>query len=390
MAKARQRPRADGMTAQTGTGGWISDRPETIIIQPTTLCNLDCTYCYLTDRKKKRDMIPQTARAIALSIPAICPQSGRLEIVWHGGEPLTIGPDGLAGLLEPFESMRKSRLIRHVIQTNATLIDDKWCDLFMAYDISIGVSIDGPRDANSNRIDRRGIPMFDRIVTGIERLKGRDIPFAVIVVIDDANTDRAHEILDFLAELGSQSAGFNIEEKEGANIHSRTPTMAESRKFWRDVFWWSKGNAEMRIREVDRLLDFLSLEPAARHADGKHDLIPTIAWNGDVVVLSPELLGIRAPLYGDFIAGNVLTDPLPTILDRAFELSYVREFQVGIQQCKATCQFFDYCQGSHAGNRYFEHGTFTATETQHCRTSTQALILALHDIASKGTSGWTS
>lgn len=59
----------------------------------------------------------------------------------------------------------------------------------------------------------------------------------------------------------------------------------------------------------------------------------------------------------------------------------MREFAIGIQRCKATCEFFAYCQGSHAGNRYFEHGTFAATETQHCRTSTQALVLALHDIA---------
>lgn len=384
MAKARQRPRADSTTARTGTGGWISDKPGTIIVQPTTLCNLNCTYCYLPDRTKKRDMMPQTARAIALSIPAICSKSGRLEVVWHGGEPLTIGPRALEDLLEPFEPLRKAGLIRHMIQTNATLIDNEWCDLFTAYDISVGVSIDGPRDINSNRIDWRESPAFDRIVSGIEKLKSRCIPFTVIAVIDQSSTGHARRILDFLAELECPFVGFNIEEKEGANIHGRTPTMTEAKHFWRDVFLWSKDNPEMRVREVDRLLDFLSLEPAARHADGKHDLIPTVSWDGDVVVLSPELLGIHAPRYNDFVVGNVLVDPLFTVLDRAFTLSYVREFEFGVQQCKVTCEFFAYCQGSHAGNRYFEHDTFTATETQHCRTSTQALILALHEIASEG------
>lgn len=384
MAKARQRPRVDNTTAQTETGGWVLDKPGTIIVQPTTLCNLNCTYCYLPDRMKKRDMTPQTARAIALSIPAICSQSGRLEVVWHGGEPLTIGPRALEDLLEPFEPLRKAGLIRHMIQTNATLINNEWCDLFATCDISVGVSIDGPRDANSNRIDWRECPAFDRIVFGIEKLKSRCIPFTVIAVIDQSSTGHARRILDFLAELECPFIGFNIEEKEGVNIHSRTPTMTEAERFWRDVFLWSKDNPEMRVREVDRLLDFLSLEPAARHADGKHDLIPTVSWDGDVVVLSPELLGIRAPRYNDFVVGNVLVDPLFTILDRVFTLSYVREFGFGIQQCKVACEFFAYCQGSHAGNRYFEHGTFTATETQHCRTSTQALILALHEIASEG------
>lgn len=106
MAKARQRLRAGDVTIQAETGDWISSRPETLIVQPTTLCNMDCTYCYLPDRKKKCDMSPQTARAIASSIPEIFPQCGCLEIVWHGGEPLTIGLDGLAGLLDPFEEMR--------------------------------------------------------------------------------------------------------------------------------------------------------------------------------------------------------------------------------------------------------------------------------------------
>ncbi|MGH3870573.1 MAG: cyclophane-forming radical SAM peptide maturase AmcB [Pseudonocardiaceae bacterium] len=384
MAKARQRLRADELATQAEIGDWISGIPETIIMQPTTLCNLDCTYCYLSDRKKKRDMSPQVARAIASSIPAICPQFGSLEVVWHGGEPLAIGSGGLVELLEPFESLRQAGQIRHTIQTNATLINDEWCDLFMIYNISVGVSIDGPRDVNSNRVDRRGFPIFDRIIAGIETMKSHGIPFSVIAVIDHESVGRAREILDFLTELECPLVGFNMEEKEGVNIHRRTPTMAQARNFWQDVFLWSKSNPQMRVREVDRLLDFLSLGQAARHADGKHDLIPTVAWNGDVVVLSPELLGTCAPLYGDFIVGNVLTDPLPAILNRAFKFSYVREFQLGIEQCKATCEFFAYCQGSHAGNRYFEHGTFTATETEHCRTSTQALILALHDIASNG------
>lgn len=113
-----------------------------------------------------------------------------------------------------------------------------------------------------------------------------------------------------------------------------------------------------------------------------HDPIPTIGWNGDTVLLSPELLGARSERYHDFVAGNVLTATLPAIIARAEELEYVQEFRVGIERCRATCEFFAHCQGAHAGNRYFEHGSFLATETEHCRTSTQAVVLALHDIHS--------
>lgn len=142
----------------------------------------------------------------------------------------------------------------------------------------------------------------------------------------------------------------------------------------------------MQVREVEWLLEFLSSDKEVRDSDAQHDLIPTIGWNGDVILLSPELLGVRDSGYHDFVAGNVLTDPLPTVLERAETLAYVQEFTIGLDHCKATCEFFAYCQGAHAGNRYFEHGSFSATETEHCKASFQAPVLALADLMTeKGT-----
>jgi uncharacterized protein len=39
---------------------------------------------------------------------------------------------------------------------------------------------------------------------------------------------------------------------------------------------------------------------------------------------------------------------------------------------------------AHAGDRYFEHGSFDATETEHGKTSIQAPILALTDLVDEG------
>ncbi|MGH3709777.1 MAG: hypothetical protein ACRDRQ_17090 [Pseudonocardiaceae bacterium] len=82
------------------------------------------------------------------------------------------------------------------------------------------------------------------------------------------------------------------------------------------------------------------------------------------MLLSPELLGIADVAYHDFAAGNVITETFSVILHRAGDLRYVQEFPVGLEQRKATCKFFAYCQGAHAGDRYFEHNKFTATETR--------------------------
>ena len=357
---------------------WLTEQPKTIIVQPTTLCPMDCEYCYLLERHLKQEMTSQVAAAVADGIDA---SWGSVEVVWHGGEPLAVGAKRCVELLEPFEPLRRAGSVQHKVQTGGgTPITDAWCDVFERYEIGVGVSIDGPRDLNHHRVDRGGYAMFDRAVAGVETLKRRDIPFSVLAVVSERGTDRAAHVLDFMRDLGTTWVGFNVEAKEGANVGGKPPSLDHARRFWRDVFMWYRNNGDVTVREVGKLLGFFGLTSEQRDADARHDLIPTIGWNGDVVLLSPELLGVHSTNYNDFIAGNVLADGLSTIVSHAEELPYVQEFAAGLEKCKQACEFFSFCQGAHAGDRFFEHGTFTATETDHCRNSVQALVLALADL----------
>ena len=357
---------------------WLAEQPKTIVVQPTTLCPMDCTYCYLLERHLKQEMTPQVASAIADGIGMSWEP---VEVVWHGGEPLAVGLERFVELLQPFESLRQAGRVRHKIQTGGGRpITDAWCDVFEQYELAVGVSIDGPRELNHHRVDRGGSPMFDRTIAGVETLKRRGLPFTVLAVVGQDGTGQATRVLDFMRDLGTSWVGFNIEAKEGANADGQTPSIDRARQFWRDTFEWCRSNTDVTVREVSNLFGFLGLTQEQRDADSLHDPIPTIAWNGDVVLLSPELLGVRSITYDDFIAGNVLANNLATIVQRADELPYVQEFTTALQDCKQACEFFAFCQGAHAGNRFFEHGTFAATETDHCRNSVQAPVLPLAEL----------
>src|SRR5690349_24998824 len=109
------------MSGWTGMRG-ISPVPSYVIMQPTTLCNLDCSYCYLPHRAIDRRMPVAVARSVAETVNTWAAQAPRFSVVWHGGEPLAAGRAHLADLLEPFAG------VEHHIQTNATLIDDAWCE----------------------------------------------------------------------------------------------------------------------------------------------------------------------------------------------------------------------------------------------------------------------
>jgi len=66
----------------------IATIPSYVIMQPTTLCNLDCTYCYLPFKADNRPMGVPVAEAVAATVNDWAVLSSRFSVIWHGGEPL--------------------------------------------------------------------------------------------------------------------------------------------------------------------------------------------------------------------------------------------------------------------------------------------------------------
>ena len=135
----------------------IAGRPQTLVVQGTKFCNLDCGYCYLRDRDQRDHMSVEVAEAVASSAAELTENMAGepLGIVWHAGEPMALGIRRFTSLLAPFEPLRAESRVHHYIQTNATLITDSWCDFLTDYGFRVGVSIDGPAALNAQRLDRR-------------------------------------------------------------------------------------------------------------------------------------------------------------------------------------------------------------------------------------------
>jgi len=363
----------------TGMRG-IATVPSYVIMQPTTLCNLDCAYCYLPLRAADRRMTLAVAEAAAATVNRWAGRAERFSVVWHGGEPLAAGREHLAALMAPFTG------VEHHVQTNATLIDDAWCDFLLEHDVHIGLSIDGPRSATAGRVLRSGREAYDRIVAGIDTLRGRGIPFAVLVVVSDPGPGMAAPLYEFLADLGPTVIGVNLEEQEGANQRSNAHDPARVRAFWAELTGAWRRDPRVEVREVEWALRFAGAALVGEQDDllpRRHDPIPTIAYDGGVVLLSPELAGFTSDRYGDFTAGSVCDTPLDEILTAAaaHPTGWLAEYLTGIEACRATCAYFGFCGGAHAANRYFEHGRFDTTMTRHCHNSRISLLEGVLDHA---------
>jgi uncharacterized protein len=311
------------------------------------------------------------ARAVARAVNGWAGER-RFSAVWHGGEPLTTGREHLAALLAPF-----SGDVEQHVQTNATLIDDAWCEFFAAHQMRVSVSVDGPEELNHERVTRTGRPSYRQIMRGVAALRRHGIGFSVLCVVSKPAPGLATRLYEYFLELGCDVLGINIEEQEGVNTRDNAYPEEAVVGFWAELVAAWRRDPSIHLREVEWTLRYAGavLDGTADEVLPRQlDPIPTVAYDGSVVLLSPELAGFTDRRYGDFSSGNVLRTPLPEIIAGATGTGWIGEFLTGVEACRARCPYFGFCGGAHAANRYFEHGRFDGTETNHCRNSKMHLL----------------
>ncbi|SDS54116.1 FxsB family cyclophane-forming radical SAM/SPASM peptide maturase [Actinoplanes derwentensis] len=140
--------------------GWRPTPVREVVLKVHQRCNLACDYCYvytMADRSW-RDRPPVISREVWLAVArrmaehAAAHDLPSMALVLHGGEPLLAGRDLLGRLIEDFRAAFTgvSRLdVR--MQTNGTLLDEDTLELLAGHRVTVGVSLDGPADANDRR-----------------------------------------------------------------------------------------------------------------------------------------------------------------------------------------------------------------------------------------------
>jgi len=161
------------------------------IIKVTSECNLSCTYCSEGLRQLENLNI-ETYKRFVDGIPKLLRHVGHknIDIIWHGGEPLLIGKQWITEAIEYTNEVLSDFEISHSIQTNATLIDEEWIQIFKEFDFSIGISLDGYKELhNQYRIAKNGQGTYETIITNIKSLKSQGIPASLLMVLNSTVID---------------------------------------------------------------------------------------------------------------------------------------------------------------------------------------------------------
>ncbi|MBR0167800.1 MAG: radical SAM protein [Synergistaceae bacterium] len=118
-----------------------------MMIKPvSSRCNLHCEYCYYSGKSHLLNIEPEimsrdVLEAFTRQNIAMHGREAVIEFAWHGGEPLLAGIEFFREALSLQRKYGGSRKIRNTLQTNATLLDDEYCEFFRANDFLLGVSI---------------------------------------------------------------------------------------------------------------------------------------------------------------------------------------------------------------------------------------------------------
>jgi uncharacterized protein len=379
-----------GTIGETGSGGTLKKsraltgvlRLELLVLQPTSFCNIDCSYCYLPARHVPRRMSRATLECIAERILASRYVGDRVTVVWHAGEPLVLPVDYYDEAFALLEKGRRAGLaLSHSFQTNGILLTDRWARFIRDHGIRVGVSIDGPaRFHDRYRLTRRGQGTHERALAGIRNLQAAEVDFHVITVLTTEALAAPDEFFDFYVANGIRHVGFNIEEIEGPHTQSSLQSPDAERAyahFMRRIIERVADSSPgtLFVRELEGALSVIS-DPGTvcRNHQVEPLAIVSLDSAGNICTFSPELLGVAHRDYADFAFGNVHEHDLDDVLaSAAFGRAYA-EIRKGVRRCAETCAYFDYCGGGAPANKLFENGDFATTETLYCRLTKQTLL----------------
>jgi uncharacterized protein len=182
---------------------------QTFFLRVSARCNLACNYCYVF---KHGDLSWKNYSPV-MSKKNILLFSERLKdyvtakklkdvyIIYHGGEPLFIGKSVLLEYTDIIMNcLRNIANVEFSLQTNGTLLTDKFLEGCDERKIRISLSIDGPEDIhNRNRKMANGDGSFNYVFSGIQKLQKYPNLFQGVIGVINPYTE-PEDMLNFYKE----------------------------------------------------------------------------------------------------------------------------------------------------------------------------------------------
>lgn len=339
-------------------------QPFSLLIKPVSAdCNLRCDYCFYL---KKCHLYPESSRhrmsdevLEQLTKSYLATQQPNYSIGWQGGEPTLMGLKFYqkAVMFQKHYS-RPGRIIGNGLQTNATLLDDKFATFFHDHNFLLGCSLDGPASIH-NRFrlapGRRGT--HQDVLRGLEILKRRKVEFNILVLVNKANVTRASEVYRYLISKGYLFHQYIpcVEFDENGQLLPFAITGEEWGNFLCELFdeWYSQDTRRVSIRHFDSILSKIVDNNTTICTMGKNCCqYFVVEYNGDVY---PCDFFVEKSLK----LGNVLENSWEEMLDAPTYTTFGAKKSLWNKSCD-DCKWQELCSGD-----CLKHRMYNTNSPQH-------------------------
>ncbi len=192
-----------------------------LLIKPASCdCNLRCAYCFYLEKTRMFGNGPHRMSQEILETLVKEYLSIRQDthvFCWQGGEPLLAGLEFFRHAMELMKVYGGRGInVGNVLQTNGTLVDDRWAVFFREYNFLVGVSLDGPSEIHDMlRKHASGKGSYAEAVCGLECLVRHDVPVNSLTVVNKFSAEHPLEIYRHLRDTVGMTHHQYIEETAG-------------------------------------------------------------------------------------------------------------------------------------------------------------------------------
>ena len=342
-----------------------------IILKIHQRCNLNCSYCYVYNRgddswKARPKQITDTViDRVCQRISEHCAKHGLDEFVieLHGGEPLLVGKKRFVAIVNRIRAACVGVRITYLLQTNGTLIDREWCDIFAEHGVNVGVSVDGPAEiADLNRYYHNGRGSTDDVLRRLAAVKtgsGRSFDHGCLAVIDPRIP--GGRMIDWLVENNINAADLLLPLGNRANPPAGWTGPEPYTRFMLEAFerWWKLDGAAPQIRYFETLIRaHLGRKPELDALGGDLGALCVVETNGAIGI--SDVISVCGG-YGEPDRYNVHD----TALDEHVDKLNVDLVQSPCATCR-SCPEFVACNGGYVPHRW--DGTGFDNPSIYCQT----------------------
>ncbi|WP_322923888.1 cyclophane-forming radical SAM/SPASM peptide maturase YhhB [Paenibacillus campi] len=359
------------------------------LLKITSRCNLNCDYCYVYNhvdqswKNQPKYMNNEVLNQFAVRLKQYLDLNNQKEfdVIFHGGEPLLYGSNLLiraVNIIHEHLNPHKYK-INFSLQTNGTLLTKEIIDELFAANISISMSLDGPKLSNDlHRVDHKKLSSFERAYQGLKALIDTQSTMfqGVIAVIDPNNSPKA--LFEFFHPMNLPRLDFLLPDA----THTRPPQgRLHSPALYHD--WlieafelWYTQYSDIPVRWFDSLLASRIGVPSQTDVMG-FGSVCLLVIETDGHYSDHDVFKITRH-DGALLQQNVFTSSINDISNHYMirEHGYRLSIEGVAQECK-QCPALEACGGGSIPHRYHEKRGLD-TPTVYCK--------EIYSVLSKATS----